>query len=45
MDSYEALTNNYPGFTLSEIKGLSSRERSNWINRAIRTMEAVNGLS
>lgn len=37
LDQYEILTRNYTGWTLADIRGLSSRERMNWISRAQRT--------
>jgi antibiotic biosynthesis monooxygenase (ABM) superfamily enzyme len=36
LDQYEALSRAFPGWTLSDIRSLSFRERSNWLERAIK---------
>lgn len=36
MDDYDAITTYYKGWTLTEIRELSVRERRNWLLRAIQ---------
>ena len=36
LDHYEILTRTFTGWTLTEIKNLSVRERQNWLERAQR---------
>ncbi len=33
MDEWSAVAKTYPGWSLTEIKGLTRRERNNWITR------------
>ena len=35
-NEYEILSKCYPGWTLTEIAGMSPRERHNWMVRALR---------
>jgi hypothetical protein len=36
LDQYEILTRAFTGWTLTEIRELSVRERANWLDRALR---------
>lgn len=36
MDQYDAIAGHYRGWSLTEIRNLTVRERHNWIKRAIR---------
>jgi len=35
MDQYELLSRVFTGWTLSDIRALSFRERNNWLSRAV----------
>jgi hypothetical protein len=34
MDMQDLIVQNYPGWTLNEVRNLSMRERINWLDRA-----------
>lgn len=36
MDQYEAIAREFTGFTLADLRGLSFRERKNWLERTKR---------
>jgi len=36
LDHYEAISRAFPGWTLSDIRSLSYRERNNWLERALK---------
>jgi hypothetical protein len=41
MDSYDLLAQHYPGWTLTDIRSLSFRERMVWLSKAAMKPKAV----